>query len=157
MDNIFDTLRLLSGKANIVHCKDLRSGLIKLICTAREVEDCPQLVAATSFGITKMTDIILSRKRLPYIDQLCEDKGNVGDSMTSLSFFTNFQTKEDLHKRVAVAIAKGIPQVTTCVKLIGDQDLTLWLRSLEDMLRELLGDDVHTYDRHIIDISQNGK
>ncbi len=27
--------------------------------------------------------------------------------------------------------------------LDGDQDLTLWLRSLEDVLRELLGDDIH--------------
>jgi hypothetical protein len=67
---------------------------------------------------------------------------------------------------------RGIPRVTTCVKLDGDQDLTLWLRSLEDVLRELLlGDDIHTYDRHMIDIpkwkvaytrmesgiSQNGK
>ncbi len=52
---------------------------------------------------------------------------------------------------------RGIPRVTTCVKLDGDQDLTLWLRSLEDVLRELLGDDIHTYDRHMIDLSQNGK
>ncbi len=40
--------------------------------------------------------------------------------------------------------------------LNGDQDLTLWLRSLEDVLRELLGDYINTYDRHMIDISQNG-
>jgi hypothetical protein len=31
------------------------------------------------------------------------------------------------------------------------------VRFLEDVLRELLGDDIHTYDRHMIDISQNGK
>jgi hypothetical protein len=41
--------------------------------------------------------------------------------------------------------------------LDGDQDLTLWLHSLEDVLRGLLGDDIHTYDRHMIDICQNGK
>jgi hypothetical protein len=41
--------------------------------------------------------------------------------------------------------------------LAGDQDLTLWLYSLEDVLRKLLGDDIHTYDRHMIDIFQNGK
>jgi hypothetical protein len=41
--------------------------------------------------------------------------------------------------------------------LDGDQELALWLRSLEDVLKELLGDEIHTYDRHMIDISQNGK
>jgi hypothetical protein len=41
------------------------------------------------------------------------------------------------------------------VKLDGDQDLTLWLHSLEDVLRELLGDDIHTCDRHMMDISQS--
>jgi hypothetical protein len=41
--------------------------------------------------------------------------------------------------------------------LDGKQDLTLWLRSLEDVLREVLGDDILKYDRHMIDISQKGK
>ncbi len=38
-----------------------------------------------------------------------------------------------------------------------DQNLTLWLHSLEDVLREVLRDDILTYDGHMIDISQNGK
>jgi hypothetical protein len=80
----------------------------------------------------------------------------------------------NLHKRVAATIAKGhsMTQGHTMRQsdLDGEQDLTLWLHSLEDVLpvRELLGDDIHTYDRHIqkwkvaytrieSGISQNGK
>ncbi len=67
----------------------------------REVEDCPQLVAATSIGISKMTDIILLRKRLPYIDQLCEDKGIVGEPVI-------FQTKENkAAKRTSIIVVEG--------------------------------------------------
>jgi hypothetical protein len=75
---------------------------------------------------------------------------------------TDFEVEEvnvDLHKRVAAAIAKGhFTNHKMCESdLDGDQDLTLWLLSLDDVLREVLGDDILTYDRHIIDISQNGK
>ena len=45
----------MSGKANIVHRKDVQSCLIKLLCRTRQEEDRPK----------KMTDIILSCKRLP--------------------------------------------------------------------------------------------
>jgi hypothetical protein len=49
----------------------------------------------------------------------------------------------DLHKRVAAAIANGhfTSHNMRESDLDGDQDLTLWLRSLEDVLREVLGDD----------------
>jgi hypothetical protein len=52
-------------------------------------------------------------------------------------------------KRVTAAIAKGhfTSHSMRESNLDGDQDLTLWLRSLEDVLREVLGDDIHTYDR----------
>jgi hypothetical protein len=75
---------------------------------------------------------------------------------------TDFKVEDvnvDLHKHVAAAIAKGhfTSHNMRESDLDGDQDLTLWLCSLEDVLRELLGDDILTYDRHMIDISQNGK
>ena len=49
----------------------------------------------------------------------------------------------DLHKRVAAAIAQGKFNSHNMreSELDGDQDLTLWLRSLEDVLREILGDE----------------
>jgi hypothetical protein len=49
----------------------------------------------------------------------------------------------DLHKRVAAVIAKGhfTSHNMRESELDGDQDLTLWLRSLEEVLREVLGDE----------------
>ncbi len=49
----------------------------------------------------------------------------------------------DLHKRVAAAIAKGhfTSHNMRESELDGDQDLTFWIRSLEEVLREVLGDD----------------
>ncbi len=41
----------------------------------REVHYRKELVAANSLGISKMTDIILSRTRLPFLEELCVDKG----------------------------------------------------------------------------------
>ncbi len=48
----------------------------------------------------------------------------------------------DLHKRVAAAVAKGhfTSHNMRESELDGDQDLLFWLRSLEDVLREVLGD-----------------
>jgi hypothetical protein len=58
---------------------------------------------------------------------------------------TDFKVEDvnvDLHKRVAAAIANGhfTSHNMRESDLDGDQDLTLWLRSLEDVLREVLGD-----------------
>jgi hypothetical protein len=59
---------------------------------------------------------------------------------------TDFKVEDvnvDLHKRVAAVIAKGhfTSHNMRESDLDGDQDLTLWLRSLEEVLREVLGDD----------------
>jgi hypothetical protein len=58
---------------------------------------------------------------------------------------TDFKVEDvniDLHKRVAAAIAKGhfTSHNMRESDLDGDQDLTLWIRSLEEVLREVLGD-----------------
>ncbi len=49
----------------------------------------------------------------------------------------------NLHKGVAAAILQGkfASHNMTESDLDGDQDLTFWLRSLEDVLREILGDE----------------
>lgn len=59
---------------------------------------------------------------------------------------TDFKVEDvniDLHKRVAAAIAKGhfTSHNMRESELDGDQDLTFWIRSLEEVLREVLGDD----------------
>ena len=49
----------------------------------------------------------------------------------------------DLHKRVSAAISLGKFNSHNMGEsdLDGDQDLTFWLRSLEDVLREIHGDE----------------
>jgi hypothetical protein len=91
---------LLSGKAHITHRKDIRSGLIKLLCRTREEEDRPELLVARGLGITNLTDIILSRQRLPYLDALCEAKGVAGEPVI-------FQTKDDKSKKRASILGEG--------------------------------------------------
>jgi hypothetical protein len=58
---------------------------------------------------------------------------------------TDFKVEDvnvDLHKRVAAAIAQGhfTSHNMRESDLDGDQDLTLWIRSLEEVLREIIGD-----------------
>ncbi len=49
----------------------------------------------------------------------------------------------DLHKRVAASIARGRFTSHNMLEsdLDSDQDLTFWILSLEEVLREVLGDD----------------
>jgi len=75
-------------------------------------------------------------------------KWTVDESIATINLIksTDFKVEDvnvDLHKRVAAAIAKGhfTSHNMRESDLDGDQDLTLWLRSLEDVLREVLGDD----------------
>ena len=90
----------MSGKANIVHHKDVQSGLIKLLCMPSAAEDRPEIFAAASLGISNLTDIILSRQRLPYLDELCLAKGVGGEPVI-------FQTKDDKDKKRASIVGEG--------------------------------------------------
>ena len=55
-----------------------------------------------------------------------------------------------LHNRVAAAIAKGhfTSHNMRESELDSDQDLTLWLRSLKEVLREVLGDEQMAGHQH---------
>ena len=68
----------------------------------------------------------------------------------------------DIHKRVAAAIAQGkfTSHNMRESDLDGDQDLTLWLRSLEDVVREIIGDermDGHQHLKFEISRTQDGE
>ena len=93
-------LHLKSAKANMVHRKDVRKWLIKLLCNPRQQEDRAEIVVAESLDIPDLSDVILSRKRLPYLDELCETKGVVGEPVV-------FQTKEDRDKKKASILGDG--------------------------------------------------
>lgn len=93
-----------AGKANIVHRKDIRSSLIKLLCNSREATDRPEILVAESLGIMQKSDIILSRKRLSYLDELCDAKGIVGEPVI-------FQTKDDRDKKKASILGDGSHEI----------------------------------------------
>ncbi len=68
----------------------------------------------------------------------------------------------DLHKRVAAAIAQG-PFTSHNMResnLDGDQGLTFWIRSLEEVLREILGDErmaCHQHFTFVMVINKEGE
>jgi hypothetical protein len=48
-----------------------------------------------------MTDIILSHHRLPFLDQLCEDKGIIGEPVI-------FQTKDNKEHKVTSILGEAV-------------------------------------------------
>jgi len=58
------------------------------------------IAVAESLGIEDLSDVILSRKRLSYLDELCKTKGVVGEPVI-------FQTKEDMDKKKASILGDG--------------------------------------------------
>lgn len=97
-------LHLKSAKANMVHRKDIRKWLIKLLCTPRQPEDRAEIAVAEYLDIEDLSDVILSRKRLSYLDELCEAKGVVGEPVI-------FQTKEDRDKKKASILGDGSGEI----------------------------------------------
>ena len=65
-----------------------------------EATDRPEILVAESLGIMQKSDIILSRKRLSYLDELCDAKGIVGEPVI-------FQTKDDRDKKKASILGDG--------------------------------------------------
>jgi hypothetical protein len=65
-----------------------------------EVHDRRELVAANSLGILKMTDIILSRTQLPYLDELCVEKGLVCEPLI-------FQSRDDKEAKRFSILGEG--------------------------------------------------
>jgi hypothetical protein len=91
---------LLPGKTGNVHRNDLRNFLKKLLCTAREVGDRKEIVAAIDLGVPKMSDIILSRTRLPFLESLCVEKGIISEPVI-------FQSKADKDAKKTSILGEG--------------------------------------------------
>ena len=96
-----DTTHVLSGKSHICHRKDMRIGVIKLLCRPRNAIDRAEIVALQTIGITDLSTVVLSRKRLPFLEELCDVKGVVGEPVI-------FQTSEDKEARKASVLGEGV-------------------------------------------------
>ena len=90
----------MSGKAAIVHRNFLRSWLVKFLCKPREVEDHREIVAALNIGTDSMTHVILGRIRNPFIDEMCLNKGLIGEPVI-------FQDKFDKDAKRASIVGEG--------------------------------------------------
>ena len=90
----------MSGKAAIVHRNYRRTWLIKFFCETREVEDRKEIVAASGLGISTLTHIILSRLRVTFIDEMCSDKGLIGEPVI-------FQDKMDKKAKRTSLVGEG--------------------------------------------------
>jgi len=66
----------------------------------REVEHKAQIVALRGVGIKTMDTIFLSRASLPFLDELCTQKGIVGEPVI-------FQTQEDKKAKKSSIVGAG--------------------------------------------------
>ncbi len=73
----------------------------KLFCTTGEVHDSEQIVAANAISVSKMTDIILLCHQLPFLNQLCEDRGIIGEPVI-------FQTRDNKEHKVTSIIGEDL-------------------------------------------------
>ena len=90
----------VAGKAVVVHRKDMRNALISLLAGVREVENRKQIVAAADLGYTDLTRKIISRASFTFLDEMCEEKGIVGNPVI-------FQTHEDKKAKKISMVGTG--------------------------------------------------
>jgi hypothetical protein len=64
------------------------------------VEDHREIVAASDIGIDTMTHVILGRIRMPFIDEMCLNKGLIGEPVI-------FQDKMDKEAKRASIVGGG--------------------------------------------------
>jgi hypothetical protein len=89
-----------AGKASLVHRKDICAAMKRLCTEPREVEHKAQIVALRGVGIKTMDTIFLSRASLPFLDELCTQKGIVGEPVI-------FQTQEDKKAKKSSIVGAG--------------------------------------------------
>ncbi len=91
-DGLSDNCFVPAARAHQVHRKDMRQQMIALLCKPREIESSRQIVALKALGSTvaSITDVVLSRASLKFLDDYCTDLGLGNDPVI-------FQTDAD-HK-----------------------------------------------------------
>ena len=80
----------------------MRNWMIALMCKPREHESVPQIVALKALGATveTMSDVVLSRARLPFLEKWCSDLGLSNEPVI-------FQTEADAKARKTSILGKG--------------------------------------------------
>jgi len=76
-DGLSDNCFIPAGRAHQQHRKDMRQQMIALLCKPREIESRRQMVALQALGskVTSITDVVLSRASLKFLDDYCTELG----------------------------------------------------------------------------------
>jgi hypothetical protein len=91
---------IVAGKTSIVHRKDMLLALINLCTKPREIENRVQIVALSDIGIKDLAEVMLSRATIPFLDDMCDEKGIVGEPVI-------FQTAVDKKSKKTSIVGTG--------------------------------------------------
>ena len=91
-----------AARAHPVHRADMREQMIALLCKPREAESRRQIVALKCLGetVTSITDVVLSRTRLGFLDTFCTELGLGNEPII-------FQTEADHKAKQQPILGKG--------------------------------------------------
>ena len=80
----------------------MRNRMIDLLCKPRELDSVPQIVALKALGasVETMSDVVLSRARLPFLEKWCLELGLSNEPVI-------FQTEADAKARKTSILGKG--------------------------------------------------
>ena len=97
-----DNCLLAAARAYPVHRKDMRDQMVALLCKPREIENRRQIVALKALGTTvaSITDVVLSRARLPFLDEFCTELGLGNEPVI-------YQTEADVKAKKISVLGKG--------------------------------------------------
>ena len=92
----------MAARAHPVHRGDMREQMIALLCKTREAESRRQIVALKCLGdtVTSITDVVLSRARLGFLDTFCTELGLGNEPII-------FQTEADHKAKQQPILGKG--------------------------------------------------
>jgi hypothetical protein len=106
----------VTGRAAATHRKDMREAMITLLCRPREIDSRRELVAMQALAghVTSVTDVVLSRSTLTFLDKFCKDLGVVNEPVI-------FQTEEDFKAKRSSILGKGVhPAETAMWWIVGE-------------------------------------
>jgi hypothetical protein len=101
-DGLSDNCFIPAGRAHQQHRKDMRQQMIALLCKPREIESCRQMVALQALGstVTSITNVVLSRASLKFLDYYCTELGLGNDPVI-------FQTVADHRAKKNSILGRG--------------------------------------------------
>ena len=94
----------------------MREVMIRLLCRPREIDSRRELVAVQALAghVTSVTDVVLSRSTLTFLDKFCKDLGVVNEPVI-------FQTEDDFKAKRSSILGKGVhPAETAMWWIVGE-------------------------------------